>query len=54
VWNNYPGAMFSMDWHTFDADYRPIPGSDTNANEVNGSLQYSGVAVLSAAAQVSS
>lgn len=49
VWTNYPGAMFSMDWHTLDANYQPIPDAD----EVNASLQYSGVAVLTAAAMVS-
>jgi hypothetical protein len=46
VWTNYPSTMFSMDWHTLDKDYQPIPDAD----EVNASLQYSGVAVLTAAA----
>lgn len=49
VWTNYPGTMFSMDWHTLDENYQPIPDAD----EVNASLQYSGVAVLTAAAMVS-
>jgi Glycosyl hydrolase family 76 len=49
VWTNYPSTIFSMDWHTLDEDYQPIP----NADEVNASLQYSGVAVLAAAALVS-
>jgi hypothetical protein len=49
VWTNYPNHMFSMDWHTLDEKYRPIPDAD----EVNASLQYSGVAVLTAAAMVS-
>lgn len=45
--NNYPSMMFSMDWHTSDPDYEPIPDAD----EVNGSLQYSGVAALAGAAK---
>jgi Glycosyl hydrolase family 76 len=49
VWTNYPGHMFSMDWHTLDKDYQPIPDAD----ETNASMQYSGVAVLAAAALVS-
>jgi len=49
VWANYPGRMFSMDWHTLDQDYQPIP----NADYVNASLQYSGVCALAAAALVS-
>lgn len=48
VWTNYPGQMFSMDWHTLDQDYQPIPDADI----VNASLQYSGLAALTAAAQV--
>jgi Glycosyl hydrolase family 76 len=50
VWTNYPGTMFSMDWHTLDQDYQPI----LDADQVNASLQYSGVAALAAAALVSS
>lgn len=50
VWANYPGHQFGMDWHTLDEDYKPI----ANADELNASLQYSGVAVLTAAAKVSS
>jgi hypothetical protein len=49
VWTNYPGTMFSMDWHTLDKNYQPIP----NADYVNASLQYSGVCALAAAALVS-
>ena len=49
VWTNYPDTMFSMDWHTLTPDYQPIPDGDV----VNASLQYSGVAVLAAAALVS-
>jgi len=49
VWTNYPGTMFSMDWHTLDRNYQPIP----NADYVNASLQYSGVCALAAAALVS-
>jgi len=49
LWTNYPNAMFSMDWHTLNKDYQPIPDAD----ETNASLQYSGVAVLAAAALVS-
>ncbi len=47
IWKNYPGTMYSMDWHTPDPDYQPIPDADV----VNGSLQYSGVAALAAAAK---
>jgi Glycosyl hydrolase family 76 len=50
VWTNYPGTMFSMDWHTLDKNYQPIPDADY----VNASLQYSGVCALAAAALVSS
>ena len=54
VWTNYPGAMFSMDWHTLDKDYQPIRDDNRqNSDYVNASLQYSGVAVLAAAALVS-
>lgn len=49
VWTNYPGTMFSMDWHTLDKDYQPIPDADI----ANASLQYSGVCALAAAALVS-
>ncbi len=49
VWTNYPGHIFSMDWHTQDNNYQPIPDAD----ETNASMQYSGVAVLAAAALVS-
>lgn len=49
VWANYPGTMFSMDWHTLDQNYQPIPDADY----VNASLQYSGVCALAAAALVS-
>ena len=49
VWANYPGHIFSMDWHTLDKDYQPIPDAD----ETNASMQYSGVAALAAAALVS-
>jgi hypothetical protein len=49
VWINYPGHMFSMDWHTLDAAYQPIPDAD----ETNASMQYSGVGALAAAALVS-
>ena len=56
VWTNYPGHMFSMDWHTRDENYQPLP-ADTNpipnSDYVNASLQYSGVAALAAAALVS-
>ena len=48
VWNNYPGRMFSMDWHTLTPDYQPIP----NADITNASMQYSGIAALAAAALV--
>lgn len=49
LWANYPGTMFSMDWHTRDENYRPIPDADI----VNASMQYSGVAVLAGAAKTS-
>ena len=49
VWANYPGTMFSMDWHTLDQNYQPIPVADY----VNASLQYSGVCALAAAELVS-
>ena len=49
VWTNYPGTMFSMDWHTLDQNYQPIPDADY----VNASLQYSGACALAAAALVS-
>lgn len=48
VWTNYPGHKFSMDWHTLDENYEPIPLADY----VNASLQYSGVCALAAAALV--
>jgi predicted alpha-1,6-mannanase (GH76 family) len=57
VWTNYPGAMFGMDWHTLDKDYQSIPNDNRaipNADYVNASLQYSGVAALAAAALISS
>jgi hypothetical protein len=56
VWTNYPGKMFSMDWHTLDADYQPVPPDYNpvpNSDYVNASLQYSGVCALAAAALVS-
>lgn len=57
VWTNYPGAMFSMDWHTLTPNYEPIPQDNhpmlPNSDYVNASLQYSGVAALAAAALVS-
>lgn len=49
VWKNFPGTMFSMDWHTADPNYQPIPDADV----VNGSLQYSGLAALAGAAKTS-
>ena len=58
VWTNYPGTMFSMDWHTFTPDYQPVTPNPQEfwptSDYVNASLQYSGVAVLAAAALVSS
>jgi hypothetical protein len=50
VWTNFPGRMFSMDWHRLDQNYQPIPDDDYD----NASMQYSGVAALAAAALVSS
>lgn len=49
VWTNFPNTMFSMDWHTLDQNYQPIPDQDY----LNASLQYSGVCALAAAALVS-
>ena len=49
LWTNYPGRIFSMDWHTLNKDYQALP----DAGETNASMQYSGVAVLAAAALVS-
>ena len=46
VWTNYPGTIFSMDWHTLDQNYQPIP----NADVTNASMQYSGICALAGAA----
>lgn len=37
VWTNYPNTMFSMDWHTLNQNYQPIPDADVT----NASMQYS-------------
>jgi hypothetical protein len=44
---NFPGGMFSMDWHTPAPGYTPDADAGTNAI-----LQYSGLAALNAAAAV--
>ncbi|MET0555732.1 MAG: glycoside hydrolase family 76 protein [Vicinamibacteria bacterium] len=46
---NYPGGMYSMDWHTLHDPYEP----DVDP-QLNASLQYSGLAVFLAAARASS
>jgi len=47
VWANFPAHIYGMDWHTPEPHYQP--SSDPT---INACLQYSGVAVLLAAAQV--